>query len=57
MAEIVNLRKVRKQRARVDAEQAATENRVRHGRTKAEKAADLRAQERPARELNGKRRD
>lgn len=46
MAEIVNLRAVRKQRARArDADQAA-EARVRHGRTGAQKRADRKEQER-----------
>ena len=36
-AEIVNLRKARKARDRVAKEQRATENRVRFGRTKAER--------------------
>ncbi|MEQ1653737.1 MAG: DUF4169 family protein [Hyphomicrobium sp.] len=36
-ADIVNLNKFRKARERADAEQRAEENRVRHGRTKAEK--------------------
>ncbi len=33
MAEIVNLRRARKAKARVDKEAIAAENRVRHGRT------------------------
>lgn len=40
MAEIVNLRRVKRRRARDDAAQQAQENRVRHGRTGAQKAAD-----------------
>lgn len=39
MGEIVNLRRLKKQRARQDAEAAAAENRVRFGRTKAERLA------------------
>lgn len=39
MGEIVNLRRAKKQRARQDAEDAAAENRVRFGRTKAERLA------------------
>lgn len=42
MNEIVNLRQVKKQRARAEAANAAKENRIRHGRTGAEKANDLR---------------
>jgi hypothetical protein len=36
-AEIVNLRRVRKSRARIEKDAAAAENRSRHGRTRAEK--------------------
>ena len=36
-AEIVNLRQARKQKARSDKERAADQNRITHGRTKAEK--------------------
>jgi hypothetical protein len=42
MAEIVNLRRVKKQRARAAAAALAAENRARHGRTKGEKAAEAR---------------
>jgi len=37
MSEVVNLNKARKARARVEAKAEAARNRVRHGRTKAEK--------------------
>lgn len=37
MAEIVNLRRVRKLRARADAEKSAAQNRALHGRTRAER--------------------
>lgn len=40
MGEIVNLRRVKKARARAAEEQAAAGNRAKHGRTKAEKAAE-----------------
>lgn len=40
MAEVVNLRMVRKQKARAEREQVASENRALHGRTKAEKLRD-----------------
>ncbi|HEX4872763.1 MAG TPA: DUF4169 family protein [Nevskiaceae bacterium] len=40
MAEIVNLNKARKQRQRERDQQQAAENRVRYGRSKAEKALD-----------------
>ena len=41
MVEIVNLRRERKRQARAEAARAAGENRVRSGRTKAERAADV----------------
>lgn len=37
-ADVVNLRQARKQKARADKEQAATENRARFGRSKQEKS-------------------
>lgn len=40
MVEPVNLNKVRKAKARAEKEQRAQENRIKHGRTKAEKARD-----------------
>jgi hypothetical protein len=40
VAEIVNLRRARKARARTDAETKAAANRALHGRTKAEKVRD-----------------
>lgn len=40
MAEIVNLRRARKQRAAVEREAEAQRNRVLHGRTKGEKLRD-----------------
>ena len=40
MADIINLNQARKQRARAGKSAKAEENRVRFGRTKAEKAAD-----------------
>jgi len=40
MGEIVNLRRVKKQRARAEQAEQAAANRVRHGRTKAERAMD-----------------
>ena len=46
MAEIVNLNKARKARAKQEAEAQAAANRVKHGRNKAEKANDARAEAR-----------
>lgn len=37
MGDIINLRQVRKQRARAEQEAAARENRIRFGRTKADR--------------------
>lgn len=57
MGEIVNLRQVKKQRARAEATQAARENRIRHGRTAAGKAEDARARDRRETTLDGKKKD
>jgi hypothetical protein len=46
MGEIVNLRRVKKARQRADEAEAARQNRVRHGRTSAQKANDARTQQR-----------
>ena len=57
MAEPINLNRARKARARAEDKTQAAENRVRFGRTGAEKAA-LRAEaERRARELDGAKRE
>ena len=57
MAEIVNLRRARKDKARRQRESEADANRRRFGRTKAEKAADKDAQERATRDIDGKKID
>ena len=57
MGEIVNLNKARKNHNRTVARQKAAENRVRHGRTRAEKAKDRDEAERRARELDRGRLD
>ncbi|SEP32395.1 protein of unknown function [Rhodospirillales bacterium URHD0017] len=57
MAEIVNLRRARKDKARRERESEADANRRRFGRTKAEKAADKDAQERNQRDIDGKKID
>jgi Domain of unknown function (DUF4169) len=57
MAEIVNLRRVRKDKERREREAEADANRRRFGRTKAEKAADKEAQERARRDIEGKKID
>jgi hypothetical protein len=48
MAEIVNLRRVKKAKQRQAQADAARENRIRHGRTGAEKANDERERQRQA---------
>ena len=57
MAEIVNLRRAKKQRQRAADAVAAQQNRVRHGRTGAQQANDRRAEQRRAVALDGIRRD
>lgn len=57
MAEIVNLQRARKDKARQQRESEADANRRRFGRTKAEKAADKDAQDRSQREVDGKKID
>ncbi len=57
MGEIVNLRRVRKQKAR-DADGAAADaNRAKHGRTKAEREFEAARRELAERALDAKRRD
>lgn len=57
MGDIVNLNKYRKERAREAEKRAARENRVRHGRTGTDKAADRRTLEDAEKALDGKKRD
>jgi hypothetical protein len=57
MAEIVNLRRARKDKARQQRESEAEANRRRFGRTKAEKAADKDTRERAERDIDGKKID
>ena len=52
MGEIVNLNKARKNHNRAVKARKAAENRIRHGRTRAEKAKDRDEVERGARELD-----
>lgn len=54
---VVNLRSVRKAKGRDAKRQAADQNSARHGRTKAQKAADSDAADRAARHLDGHKRD
>ncbi len=55
MADIVNLRRARKDKARLEQEREAAANRQRFGRTKAEKSADTDAKARARRALDDKR--
>lgn len=57
MAEIINLNKARKAKARVTAEKQAAENRVRFGRSKAQKQQDAAEAEALRRKLDGLRLD
>ncbi|MBS0221182.1 MAG: DUF4169 family protein [Proteobacteria bacterium] len=55
MAEIVNLRRARKEKARREHDNEAQANRLRFGRTKADKAADRDRGKRERETLDGKR--
>lgn len=57
MAELINLNKRRKQRARAEAETQAATNRVKFGRTKAQKQQDAAAETEAARRMDGLRRE
>jgi len=57
MAEIVNLNRACKAKARDEAQATAAANRIVHGRTKAEKQAAKVEAERRARELDGAKRE
>jgi hypothetical protein len=56
-AMILNLNQYRKKRRRTDAETRAKENRVRFGRSKEERTAELRERERAKKEIENKRLD
>jgi len=55
MAEIVNLRRVRKQRARENAEAQAQQNRIAFGRTRVERQLTEAERNKAARDLDGHR--
>ena len=57
MAEIVNLRRARKGKARVEKDARAANNRVRFGRTKAEKRQSEAERRRMEQKLDGKKID
>jgi hypothetical protein len=56
-ADIVNLRRARKAKARTDKQREATDKRALFGRTKAEKAKEAAERQQAARALDGHRRD
>lgn len=56
MAEIVNLKRTRKQKARAAAETEAGANRLTYGRTKAERKSSKAEQEAADRKLDGHKR-
>ncbi|WP_176591968.1 DUF4169 family protein [Sphingobium sp. EM0848] len=53
MGDIINLRQARKAKARVDKSRQAEINRVKFGRTKAERQAEALEEERKARLIDG----
>ena len=55
MADVINLRRARKDRARHEQEREAAANRQRFGRTKAQKSADQDVRARERRALDDKR--
>jgi hypothetical protein len=55
MAEIVNLRREKKRRVRIEAAATSAQNRALHGRTKAERTAEDHARVQAARGLDGAR--
>ncbi|WP_374625684.1 DUF4169 family protein [Devosia sp.] len=56
MAEILSLSRARKAKARADKEQAAAENRIRFGRTKAERQREAALKALAEKRLDGDRR-
>jgi len=57
MAEIINLRNVRKQKARADKATAAEQNRIKFGRSKAEKQLSAAEQALADKRIDGHKRD
>jgi hypothetical protein len=56
MADLVNLNRARKARAAAERKAGAAENRILHGRTKAEKTRDALQAEQARKQLDGARR-
>jgi len=57
MAEILNLNRARKAKAKTDAKTKAAENRAKFGRTKADKTLDAARAEKLKRDLDGAKRE
>jgi hypothetical protein len=57
VTEVVNLKKVRKDKARAEREREAEANRARFGRTKAQKHADEQARQRAGRAVDDRKLD
>lgn len=57
MSEPINLNKARKAKALSEKQKRAAENRAKHGRTKAEKAAEVAESERASRALDAARKE
>jgi len=57
MAEILNLNQARKAKAKTDAQAKAAENRVKFGRTKADKTLDAARADKLKRDLDGAKRE
>ncbi|HWA23436.1 MAG TPA: DUF4169 family protein [Caulobacterales bacterium] len=57
MADLINLRQARKNRARAEKEAAAKASRAAHGRTKAEKSSAAAYKEKADKDLTGHLRD
>lgn len=56
MANIINLHRFRKKKSREDAEQTASERRLRFGRTRAQREAEAAAEQRKQTSLDGHKR-
>ena len=57
MNDVINLKRFKKSKKRTDKEQSATENRIKHGRTRAEKKTEKSLKDLEKRKLDGHKRD
>jgi hypothetical protein len=57
VTEVISLSRVRKARARAEKDATAAANRVKFGRTKAEKAADEKRKDLAAKQIDGHKRE